>query len=62
MARLASDKNAFIWEEKVVRKIHYSDADAKKLKDFFKAIRTSERVSKFVKKKKRMKNYWNTIH
>ena len=51
MARLASDKNAFIWEEKVVRKIHYSDADAKKLKDFFKAIRTSERVSKFVKEK-----------
>ena len=49
MARLAADKNAFIWEEKIVRKIHFSECDQVKLKQFVNDIRSSERVSDFVK-------------
>ena len=49
MARLAADKNAFIWEEKIVRKIHFSECDPLKLKQFVNDIRNSERVSNFVK-------------
>jgi len=49
MARLASDKNAFIWEEKVVKQIHFSHADNNKLDAFVNDVNVSERVSSFVK-------------
>ncbi len=49
MARLADDKNAFIWEEKVVKKIHYTQSDKQKLNRFISDINNSERVSRFVK-------------
>ena len=49
MARLAADKNAFIWEEKIVRKIHFTDCDQVKLKEFVNDIRNSQRVSNFIK-------------
>jgi ATP-dependent DNA helicase RecG len=49
MARLAADKNAFIWEEKIVRKIHYSQCDNHKLDQLINDLNNSERVSDFVK-------------
>jgi len=47
--RLAADKNAFIWEEKIVRKIHYSQCDNHKLDQLINDLNNSERVSDFVK-------------
>lgn len=49
--RLFTDKSAFIWETKVVQKIHYSNADKNKLKDFIYDIQASSRISSFVKQK-----------
>ena len=49
MARLASDKSAFIWEEKVVKKIPLSECEITKLNTFENDIKKSERVSDFVK-------------
>ena len=49
LARLAAEKNTFIWEEKVVKKIPISNCDKKKLKQFIQDIKHSERVSNFVK-------------
>ncbi len=49
MARLASDKTAFIWEEKTVKKIGLAECDKLKLKAFAEDIENSERVSNFVK-------------
>lgn len=49
MARLASDKSAFIWEEKVVKKIPLAECDTTKLNTFENDIKKSERVSDFVK-------------
>jgi ATP-dependent DNA helicase RecG len=49
MTRLAADKNAFIWEEKIVRKIHYSQCDNHKLDQLINDLNNSERVSDFVK-------------
>jgi len=51
MARLASDKSAFIWEEKVTKKVPYSKADKDKLIQFILDVNHSERVTKFVKEK-----------
>lgn len=47
--RLFSEKNAFVWEDKTVRKIALSECDVPKLNQFLKDIRTSERVSQFIK-------------
>jgi ATP-dependent DNA helicase RecG len=51
LMRLMSDKPAFIWETKVVRSIRKSDIDHTKLEQFVTDIRTSNRVSDFVKQK-----------
>ena len=47
--RLFSEKNAFVWEDKTVKKIPLSDCDVSKLNQFLKDIRSSERVSQFIK-------------
>lgn len=49
IARLASEKDAFIWEEKTVRRIPLSDCDPEKFKQFINDMRSSERVSSFIK-------------
>lgn len=49
MARLAADKNAFVWEEQTTKKVSYALADANKKVAFLKDIRTSSRVSAFIK-------------
>jgi ATP-dependent DNA helicase RecG len=47
--RLFSEKNAFVWEDKIVRKIPLSECDVLKLNQFLKDVRSSERVSQFIK-------------
>lgn len=47
--RLMSEKNAFVWEEKVARKILIGDCDLTKYEQFLRDIKSSERVSSFVK-------------
>ncbi|TXE08564.1 transcriptional regulator [Gelidibacter salicanalis] len=47
--RLFSEKSAFVWEEKTVRKIPVGDCDIEKFTAFLKDIKSSERVSAFVK-------------
>jgi len=47
--RLFSEKNAFVWEDKTVKKIPLSECDVPKLNQFLKDIRSSERVSRFIK-------------
>lgn len=47
--RLVSEKNAFVWEEKIVKKISSADCDLEKYNEFISDIRTSQRVSSFVK-------------
>lgn len=49
IARLASEKDAFIWEEKSVRKIPLVDCDPDKFRQFINDMRSSERVSSFIK-------------
>ena len=49
MARLAADKNAFVWEEQTNKKVEKSNYDIVKKADFLRAIRASGRVSNFVK-------------
>lgn len=49
MSRLASEKQAFIWEEKVVRKITLEEADYQKRDALLSDIVNSERVKSFVK-------------
>lgn len=49
IARLFAEKNTFVWEEKIARKIPISDCDNTKLSQFLKDIRLSERVTQFVK-------------
>lgn len=49
MSRVAAEKQAFVWEEKTVRKTPVSLADKEKLKKFIGDIYSSERVSDFVK-------------
>lgn len=51
LQRLFSEKTSFVWEENRSRDILYSDADPEKLGNFIEDVRTSERVSKFVKEK-----------
>jgi len=49
MARLAADKNAFVWEEQTNRKVAASQFDEQKRNVFLREIRNSARVSRFVK-------------
>ncbi len=49
--RLVSEKNAFVWEEKVVKKIPLADCDIVKYDQFIKDVKTSQRISNFVKEK-----------
>jgi ATP-dependent DNA helicase RecG len=49
MARLAADKNAFVWEEQTTKKVSYALADVNKKVAFLKDVRTSSRVSAFIK-------------
>lgn len=51
MARLAADKNAFIWEEQTNKKVSANQFDLNKKQSFLRAIRNSSRVSSFVKEK-----------
>lgn len=49
MARLAADKNAFIWEEQITKRVPASQFDENKRRNFFRDIQNSSRVSKFIK-------------
>ena len=49
IARLAADKNAFVWEEQVSKRVSKANADDKKKYAFLREIRGSGRVSQFVK-------------
>jgi ATP-dependent DNA helicase RecG len=51
IARIAADKNAFIWERLTSMRIEKSKVDEKKKENFLHDIRTSFRVSAFVKEK-----------
>ncbi len=51
MARLAADKNAFVWEIQTARKLSIDNADPLKKKQFLTDIRNSDRVSSFIKEK-----------
>lgn len=47
--RLFSEKSAFVWEEKTVKKIPLAHCDLEKYTNFLKDIKASERVSTFVR-------------
>jgi ATP-dependent DNA helicase RecG len=49
MARLAADKNAFMWEEQINKRVPDTRYDPKKRQDFLNDIRRSSRVSDFIK-------------
>lgn len=51
LTRLLTDKPSFIWETKLVRAVKRDDTDVTKLNRFLESIRSSERVSSFVKSK-----------
>jgi ATP-dependent DNA helicase RecG len=51
LARLFTDKPAFIWETKVVQKVTIDQCDSNKLQQFLNDIKNSSRVSDFVKQK-----------
>ena len=53
MARVASEKQAFVWEEKVVRHINAEDCDIDKRNRVLSDIVNSERVKDFVKEMSR---------
>jgi ATP-dependent DNA helicase RecG len=49
MARLAADKNAFVWEEQTTKRVSASQFDEVKRRTFLNDIRSSQRVSRFIK-------------
>jgi ATP-dependent DNA helicase RecG len=49
MARLAADKNAFVWEEQITKKVPASQFDEVKKSTFLNDIRNSQRVSRFIR-------------
>jgi len=49
MARLATEKNAFIWEEQTTKKVSFNQFDEQKRVAFLRDIRNSARVSAFIK-------------
>ena len=51
LSRLITDKPAYSWETKVSLRIHWKKADITKLNKFVVDIRSSDRVSQFVKEK-----------
>ena len=51
IARIAADKNAFVWEELTTMRVEKYKVDEKKKADFLHSIRISKRVSAFVKNK-----------
>lgn len=51
LERLAAEKNTFVWEEKVVKRISLGQCDQDKLKRFLGDVHSSERVSPFIKEK-----------
>ncbi|MDR2407817.1 MAG: putative DNA binding domain-containing protein [Bacteroidales bacterium] len=51
IARVAAEKNAFVWEELTTMRVEKSKVDEKKKVDFLHDVRTSKRVSAFVKNK-----------
>ncbi|GHT63514.1 ATP-dependent DNA helicase [Bacteroidia bacterium] len=51
IVRLAAEKNAFIWEKLTTKQVDNSNFDEKKKTDFLHDVRTSPRVSAFVKQK-----------
>lgn len=53
MTRVAAEKQAFVWEEKVVRKIELEDTDHSKRDVLLSDIINSERVSNFVREMSR---------
>ena len=51
LMRLLTDKPAFVWETKKVSNVNRTEVDAQKLQQFVEDIRSSNRVSSFVKEK-----------
>ena len=51
LSRLFTDKPAFIWETKIVKKINVDECDKEKLQNFINDVKNSKRVSDFVKQK-----------
>lgn len=51
LSRLFTDKPAFVWETKVVKKITIDQSDKEKIKQFVEDIRNSNRVTEFIKQK-----------
>lgn len=49
LSRVAAEKQAFIWEEKIVRKVPYQNAEPNRIDVFIKDLNSSNRVSPFVK-------------
>src|SRR5690606_34446792 len=49
LSRLLAEKNAFVWEEKIVRKTLINECDLAKYSQFLKDVKASERVSQFIK-------------
>lgn len=49
MARLAADRNAFVWEEQITKKVPASQYDESKRLNFLREVRNSQRVSSFIK-------------
>jgi ATP-dependent DNA helicase RecG len=49
MARLAAEKNAFVWEEQTNKKVLKENCDFNKRNNFLREIRRSERVIEFIK-------------
>jgi len=49
MARLAANKNAFVWEEQLTKRVPANQFDEQKRFAFIREIRNSPRVSRFIK-------------
>lgn len=49
LERLVSERSAFVWEERVARKVPIGECDISKYQQFLEDIKSSERVSNFVK-------------
>lgn len=49
MARLAADKNAFVWEEQITKRVPANQYDLQKRTTFLREIKDSGRISRFIK-------------
>lgn len=63
LQRLLTDKGAFTWETKVVLGTNWNEADEGKLREFLNDIRSSQRVSNFIKEKSTVETleYYNFV-